>query len=240
MIKKSIIIVVVSILLVSCKSKEIKGVWMYSNDRSPEYGYEWTQNVSGIVFDFDNSKAKILFNDTIFDAQFKFRKKFSTKLFGIREKVGYKIIHNNEIEFESKEDEVKVFKRLDLNHKLNFSKEEIIDFLVNAKLQEVSENGLYDSVGILKRYLELNFKKDFYKYDETKSLRTVKNNYFENDNDVGYWYVGEFQNNFFLFFSGDWAFDTNTYQILSLSKTEMKLKALFESEISGIKELITK
>ncbi len=240
MMNKSIITVVVSILLTSCKSKEIKGVWMYTNESSLKYEREWTQNESGIIFDFDNSKAEILLLDTIFDAYFKFRKKLTIKLFGTKDKLSYKIIQNNIIEIESEKDEVKVFKLLDLNHKLNFSKEEIIDFLVNAELPKIAENGLYDSDGNLARYLELDFKNDFYKYDTTNSLRTLKSNYFENNNDFGYWYVGEFQNNFFLFFSGDWVLYTNTYQILSLSKTKMKLKALFESDISGITELKAK
>ncbi|MCF6279980.1 MAG: hypothetical protein L3J14_06500 [Flavobacteriaceae bacterium] len=239
--KKTLQILVIGVLLISCKSRKIEGVWMYLNERSLKYGYEWSLNDNGLIFDFDNSKVKVLIKDTILDAHFTFRKKLAIKLLGEREKVNYKIIHNDviELEFESENDEVSVFKLLDLSYKLNTSKEEIIDFLVNVKLPQIEENGLYDSEGKLLRYLELNFKNDFYKYGKTKSIRTLKSNYFEKSNDDGYWYIGEVNKNFFLFFSVHLV-ETNVYQIISLNKSRMELKPFYDADKFGITELKVK
>ncbi len=128
--KNTLLLILLIIGLTSCKKQEINGIWMSYNNRTIDSQKAYTTGSEGILLDFDKSELGYLMTDSVFEMDIDL-KKMQLKNKSNTLKNDFRLFEKDSIEIELSENRVSVFRPLTLNHKLDVSKIEIIEFLTN-------------------------------------------------------------------------------------------------------------
>ncbi|AMC10288.1 hypothetical protein Lupro_03025 [Lutibacter profundi] len=223
---KKLLLIFTAIGIISCKEKNVVGVWMSYNDRVIDYNKSFVGGQSGYVIDFDNNNWSHMLSDSVKRVNFDFKRKFF-QIFPDTTSYDFKIYKKDSIEIELFENTMSVFRPLNLNYKINRTKKQIFDFLTQNKFENIRDS------------TSIEFSESFHRFDKNKELRLLKGNSF-NSPIIGYWYLGEIHQNYFLFFTIDDCLEHNIYQIKSLENDRLLLKKIQENDlIFGLNELKT-
>ncbi len=184
-----------------------------------------TRGGEGILIDFDNSTVGHIGSDTVVDVEFIFKKKkVKLKFEGVKGKL--KKYGNDSLEMDSGHNMAHIFRKLDLDHKLNKTIQEVSSFLVSNRFEPLND------------YTEIEFSSDQYWIDKILGEKSKKlnllNHTWEQDN--GFWYLKEVKENLFLIFTLGQVEKMNIYQILEIKKVGLKLKPLQETDF-GLKNV---
>jgi len=202
---------------------------MSYDDRLDSYDKPFIRGVDGFVIDFDKSVATDAESDTLIKLNIDFNNMTIEKVadnskskFQITKKALNEILIGN--------DTLTVFHRLDLNHKLELSYSQIVNYFFKNDFQNIMAS------------LEINFSNNFYRFDKQKRIRVLTNIWRDTVNQIdssGYWYIKEINKNFLLFFTPEETSGRNIYQIISIDGERVKLKPLQETNpfIHGIDKL---
>jgi len=217
------------VFFTSCNNQKVHGVWMSYDDRLNSYDKPIIRGVDGFVIDFDKSLATYAQSDTLHKLNIDFKKMTIEKVadtskrkFQITKKALNEIVIGN--------DTLTVFHRLNLNNKLKLTYTQIVNYFIKNNFQDIMNS------------LELDFSDNFYRFDKQKKIRKLNSIWKDTKkqlNSNGYWYIKEIHQNFYLFFTTEETLDRNVYQIISIDKERVKLKALQETNpfIHGIDKL---
>lgn len=211
------------IILTSCKSQEVSGVWMSYNDRVINTDFAYSAAIEGFLIDFDKKEFGRFDSDSVMKIDIDFIKK-QLKPKSDTLKVDFRVFKKDSIEIELSNNTMSVFRPLNLNHKLSINKNQISDFLTKNNFDKI--NGTID----------ISFSNKFF-FRDAMFKKPNKRNALINKSwdDEGYWFVKEINQNFFLIFTLDQTTDQNIYQILSFNKCKMKLQQLQEAAFGNAK-----
>lgn len=226
--KRTIIILFIVTRLTNSFGQELDGIWMSYKNQIIDSSRAYTSGGEGILIDFDNSTMGYIGSDTLVDVKFIFKKKkVKLKVEGIKGKGNLKKYGNDSLEMDSGQNMAHIFRKLDLNYKLNKTIKEVSNFLANNKFEPLND------------YTEIEFSLDQYWLDKMLGEKSKKlnllNHTWENDN--GYWYLKEVQENIFLIFTLGQVEKKNIYQILDVKKDGLKLRPLQETDF-GLKNVM--
>lgn len=221
--KKTLQLIILGIILTSCKSQEVDGIWMSYNDRVINTDFAYSGTIEGFLIDFDKKEFGRFDSDSVMKIDIDFTKK-QLKHKSDTLKVDFRVFKNDSIEIELSENTMSVFRPLDLNHKLSIKKNQICDFLTQNDFDKI--NGEID----------IKFSDEFFFRDVMFEKSNKKNALINKSwDDEGYWFIKEIKQNFFLIFTLDQTADQNIYQILSLNECKMELLHLQEAEFGNAK-----
>ncbi len=222
--KTFICILLITVGLTNSYGQELDGVWMsYNNRRANPNKASSGLGMCGLILDFQKSELGHYIKDTIIDIKTDFRrhkiktnishKKLKFKLFG---KDSLEIIFNKEANMAT------VFRPLDLSHKLDISKDELVDFLINSKFIPLNS-------------IEFDFTNEPDYYEKISNKPKTKKRFLNSSRDnPSYWFLKKIKDNYFLIVSLD-IISENIYQIISISDNEIILKPLQEDyPLTGI------
>jgi len=222
-LKKTLQLITIGIVLTSCKSQEVDGIWMSYNDRVINTDFAYSGTIGGFLIDFDKKEFGRFDSDSVMKIDIDFTKK-QLKPISDTLKVDFRVFKKDSIEIELSENTMSVFRPLDLNHKLSIKKNQISDFLTQNDFDKI--NGEIDII----------FSDEFFFRDVMFEKPNKKNALINKSwDDEGYWFVKEIEQNFFLILALDQTADQNIYQILSLNECEMELLQLQEAEFGNAK-----
>lgn len=115
----------------------------------------YTTGGEGILIDFYNSTVGHIGSDTVVDVKFIFKKKtVKLKFEGIKGKEKLKKYGNDSLEIDSGHNMAHMFRKLNLNHKLNKTIHEVSSFLLNNKFEPLND------------YTKIEFSSDLYWIDK--------------------------------------------------------------------------
>ena len=208
--------------------QELDGVWMSYKNKIIDSSRAYTSGGEGILIDFNNSTLGHISSDTLVNVNLIIKKKkVKLKVEGIKGKGKLKKYGNDSLEMDSGQNMAHIFRKLDLNHKLNKTTKEVSNFLVNNRFEPL--NG----------YTEIEFSLDQYWLDKMFEKKSKKLNLLNHtwEDDDGYWYLKEVRENYFLIFTLGQVEKKNIYQILDITKDGLKLKPLQETDF-GLKNIM--
>jgi hypothetical protein len=226
-LKRAFIILFILNGLTNSFGQKLDGVWMSYKNQIIDSNRVYTNRGEGILIDFDNSTVGHIGSDTLIEVKFIFKKKkVKLKFEGIKGKEKLKKYGNDSLEMDSGHNMAHIFRKLDLNHKLNKTIQEVSSFLLNNKFEPLND------------YTEIEFTSDQYWIDKILGEKSKKlnllNHTWEQDN--GFWYLKEVQENLFLIFTLGQVEKINIYQILEIKRNGLKLKPLQETDF-GLKNI---
>jgi len=218
-LKKTVFILLIIFGYVSIYGQELNGVWLEYNNRviDPYNGY--TSGGEGLIIDFDNSTLSHLQSDSLFNFKASINnKKAKIKIKGIKGRLKLKIFGCDSLEIDSKENMVRVFRKLDLSNKINFTKKEIANFLTTHK---------FDSIQGFKG----EFSADQFNRDRNLERPHTRNKFInKNWDEQGYWYIKKVKESALLIFTVGQTEINNILQILMINENGLKLKPLQNDE----------
>lgn len=221
--KKTLQLIILGILLTSCKSHDVDGIWMSYNDRVINTDFAYSSTIEGFLIDFDKKEFGRFDSDSIMKIDIDFTKK-QLKSKSDTLKVDFRVFKKDSIEIELSENTMSVFRPLDLNHKLSIKKNQIRDFLIKNDFDKI--NGEIDI-----KFSDEFFFRDVMFEKQNKKYALINRSW----DDEGYWFVKEIEQNFFLIVALDQTADQNIYQILSVNECKMELLQLQESKFGNAK-----
>ena len=209
--KKYISLIVFGIITLNPTfGQELSGVWMSYKNRVIEEGKWTTYGDEGFFLDFDKNRYGHLLGDSTIKVKFNRKQnKLISKYHGLKMK--FQRFGTDSIEFNSGENMMYVFRKLDLSHKLKASKKEIEKFLIENK---------FDSV----QGFKLRFTSEQYMIDVMRKKLFKRFNLLANDYESpGQWYISEINKNYFLVLTLGQLEEKNIFQIQSMDKCQIKL-----------------
>jgi len=218
-------ILLISLLFFMKMSIAQEGIWVYKKYEIIDKVKSRNHQVLGLTINFEKQNIRPVYTDTIINFIIdKTNKIIST--YNSDNWVKYKVYNKDSIIIEDIESNVlRYFYPLKLNKKIKKSKREIIDLLVKGKFSNVKGT-------ISLKFLNQLSHKTIDKFG-------FETNYF-NDDDLGGWFLREFEGNFFIGISfAPYISDYNIYQITKINTQKIYLKQIIKSEFDlNIKELI--
>jgi len=232
-LKRLIIILFIVAGLTHAFGQGLDGVWMSYKNQIIDSSKAYTSGGEGILIDFDNSTMGHIGSDTLVDVKFIFKKKkVKLKVKGIKGKGTLKKYGIDSLELDLGQNMAHMFRKLDLNHKLDKTVKEASSFLASNRFEP------------LNNHTAIEFSLDQYWLDKMLGKKSKKlnllNHTWENDN--GFWYLKEVQENLFLIFTLGQLEIKNIYQILDIQKHGLKLRPLQETDfgLKNVTELKTR
>ncbi|MCH3883622.1 hypothetical protein [Tenacibaculum aquimarinum] len=204
-----------------------EGVWILKNNERIDEKKPSQPAIKGLIIDFQKSIVKPVYTDTII--RFKIDR-LNNKMKALKTDVWskYKVFKNDSLIIEDTESNNKLFfYPLELNRRINKSKNEIIDLLTKKEFNKIEDS------------ITLNFKKEIvFKHIKKRELKTNYNY----DKSSGGWFLSEINSNFFLGFSfAPYVQGYDIFQITKIRSDKICLKRIIKTYyISDFKELIIK
>ena len=183
----------------------------------------FTSNDEGLIIDFNNQTIRTIHSDSIISLKIDFK---NSKLYLKTDSISvdYEIYGKDSIEIDFGSNMMQVFRPLDLNHKLTVDKNQIKDFLIKNDFNAINKT------------IDIKFSDKFYPLDKIFKIKNKKNTLINKswDDEEGYWYLKEIEQNYFLIFALNQDSDQNIYQITSLDQCIMKLEQLQVAEFGNV------
>jgi len=199
--------------------QELEGVWLNYNNRILDEFKSHTTGDEGMFFDFDTHTLGFIQSDSLFKIKVRSKNNLAKiKIAGIRGKGKFKIFGKDSLEADSSNNKIRVFRKLDLSHKIDMTEEEISEFLISNS---------FDSIQGIKGH----FSPEQFFRDRIFGRPHIKNQ-FENKSwdDAGYWYIKKIKNSAFLIFTIGQTEKMNILQIKSLNKKGLQVNHLQEDK----------
>ncbi|WP_179317582.1 hypothetical protein [Winogradskyella undariae] len=213
--KKVLQLIFIVIGLTSCKAQEVDGIWMSYNNRIIEEGKLTTSRDEGIIIDFDKQTMGKITADSMLQVKIDYTK--SKILFSADSlNIDFKVFGKDSIEIDFERNMIHVFRPLNLKHKLEVDKNDIVQFLTKNEFQEINED------------LSLKFRNELHFYSTMAGDKNDQR-FLESRIDTnGYWSIEELKGNFFLIFAIEEIGEQNIYQITELTNCRMTLEPMQE------------
>ncbi|TRO66806.1 hypothetical protein [Christiangramia sabulilitoris] len=196
--------------------QKIEGIWMSYNDRIIDENNWHSNNIEGIIINFDQNEISQIASDSSF--QIKINKNESlieSEFANLNSK--YKLYQTDSLEVEIASNTKSVFHPLNLNHPINTSKQKIENLIAG------------DCWRILNDSIKTKFLNDIHPIsDSNGNIKMLETIWVQSRPMVGNWFIGEIRNNFFLFLTIEDKTERNIYQIVSVEKDKINLIPLQE------------
>lgn len=200
---------------------------MSYNNRVIDSAEGWTTGNEGYFLDFDLNRFGHLRGDSAISV--KFNRK-SNRLKSKRHDFSIRLqrFGKDSLQFDSGENMMYVFRKLDLNHQLKIDKKDIEKFLIRNDFDSIME-------------IDLTFSPEQYMIDRMRDKPLKRFDLLVNVNEsTGYWHISEIKSNFFLVLTLGQFQEPNIFQIESVSNCSIGLKPLQNIAFpKSIKELKT-
>lgn len=182
-----------------------------------------TYGDEGFFLDFDKSRYGHLLGDSTIKVKINRKQnKLISKNHDLKMK--FQRFGTDSLEFDSGENMMYVFRKLDLSHELKASKKEIEEFLIENKFDSVQD-------------FKLKFTSEQYMIDVMRNKPFKRFNLLANDfESPGQWFISEIDKNYFLILTLGQLQEKNIFQIQSMDKCRIKLIPL---QNGGFREDVT-
>ena len=233
LVKRSILIFSFSFMgILSCKESHPEGIWIRVKDKQMTSKNGYVGGFMGMTVDFDKLETRFISNPL--DSVIRFTIDYkSNQILDENDtlKIPYKLFGKDSLElyFEAQNSTL-VLIPLRLDHKLDTSKEQIIEALTQQKIYSVNDT------------LNIEFSNTFLDSDYfNRGIQNKRNltSFFPNRVFEGYWYIWEKDKNYFFVFNPD-TYDTMEYilQIIAINQNKISLKEIAASQLAiDFKEL---
>lgn len=216
--KRTIILILLAIGLAKAFGQEPTGLWMtYDNKTIYKDSIIFGgSKLLGLILDFNKFELRNIYNDSTIKIKTNLKKR-KIKIESFRRRIRYEIFGKDSLLLKNKGAESLVFRPVNLNHPLKYSKEDIIEYFDNHNFEPI--NDYIKNIEFInsKYYLIVPPEKP-----ESK-MRLISSYDF-----YGYWKILEIEDNYFLIFRLGQTDKESLYQILSIDNEKVQLKALQE------------
>jgi hypothetical protein len=228
-----ITVLVLILNLSSCKAQNPAGVWICYDNYIINPDYAGRPIGEGLLIDFDDKSLGHIRIDTFIPILINFDKSKISINTDTLISLNYKLKSSDSLEIDFKQNMVEMFKPLELNFKLQTTKDDISEFLINNDFEDIGGE------------LDIEFSDEFFSNDkklkESSRRKTLINNTL---NAEGYWYIRQIKKNFFLVCTFQYLPDIHIFQILGINECKLELKQIklpgtFSPLTNEIKELRT-
>ena len=230
---KNYILSIILFGIISCKVNNPKGVWINIKNKplTSENGYFHSSERA--IIDFNKLESYRLSMPV--DSVIKFLIDYKSKAIfkeGKTIKFNYSLFGKDSLEIYFEEKNLtEVYTPLSLDKKLSISKNEIINRLTSQQY--------YTAKDTLKIEFSNAFCKEEYFTKGIRDKRILTTKYLENKEFIGYWYIGEKNENYFLIINFDLD-EEFIYQITEFEEKGIILKGILtKGFLSRIRELKT-